>query len=121
MSDVHCNADAFDRAVAELEPEVDEILLLGDAVYEYRFSNEVVGGARRLGMRYMLGNHEMGILGPHGERARSAAHVDQAEVDFLRAGAHPHRHDASGASACAWCTAARGRPTATTCTRGARC
>ena len=84
ISDVHCNAVAFEQAVAELTPEVDEILLLGDAVYEYRFSNEVVGGAHKLGMRYILGNHEMVLLGPHGERARAGAHVDQAEVSWLR-------------------------------------
>jgi len=84
MSDVHCNADAFDRAVAEMAPEVDEILLMGDAVYEYRFSNEVVGGARKLGVRYVLGNHEMVLLGPHGERARSAATVDPVNLAYLR-------------------------------------
>jgi putative phosphoesterase len=83
ISDVHCNAAAFDHAVDQLSGEVDEILLLGDAVYEYRFSNEVVGGAKRLGMRYILGNHEMVLLGPHGERARSAPTVDRAALKYL--------------------------------------
>jgi putative phosphoesterase len=84
ISDVHCNVEAFDHAVGEMAPEVDEILLMGDAVYEYRFSNEVVGAARRLGMRYILGNHEMVLLGPHGERARSAPTVDPVNVAYLR-------------------------------------
>src|SRR4051794_10519935 len=83
MSDVHCNAEAFDRAIAELSGDVEEILVLGDSVYEYRFSNEVVGGAQRLGLRCILGNHEMVLLGPHGERARSAAHVDPGALAFL--------------------------------------
>jgi putative phosphoesterase len=84
VADVHCNVEAFDRAVAEMAPLVDEIVLLGDAVYEYRFCNEVVGAARRLGMRYIQGNHEMVLLGPHGDRARSAPTVDPANVAYLR-------------------------------------
>ncbi len=51
MSDVHCNGAAFKAAVDVFSAEVDEIHPLGDAVYEYRFSNEVVGAACRLGFR----------------------------------------------------------------------
>jgi putative phosphoesterase len=91
VSDVHCNAAAFDHAVAAMAGDVEEILLLGDAVYEYRFSNEVVGGARRLGLRYILGNHEMVLLGPQGERARSAPGVDRGELAYL--GERPERID----------------------------
>jgi putative phosphoesterase len=83
MSDVHCNVEALDHAIEDLQSRVDEILLAGDGVYEYRFSNEVVESARRLGMRYVLGNHEMVLLGHHGERARSAAGVDPAQVAYL--------------------------------------
>ncbi len=71
ISDVHCNAEALEWALTDLESRVDEILLAGDAVYEYRFSNEVVAAAKRLDMPYVLGNHELVLLGPHGERARS--------------------------------------------------
>ncbi len=83
VSDVHCNVEALDHALADLQGRVDEILLAGDGVYEYRFCNEVVDAARRLGMRYVLGNHEMVLLGPHGERARSAPGVDPASVTYL--------------------------------------
>jgi putative phosphoesterase len=83
MSDVHCNVEALDHALGDLQARVDEILLAGDGVYEYRFCNEVVESARRLGMRYVLGNHEMVLLGPHGERARSAPGVDPAQVAYL--------------------------------------
>jgi len=91
ISDVHCNVAALEHAVADLGSRVDEILLAGDAVYEYRFSNEVVAAARRLGMRYVLGNHEQILLGPHGERARAAEGVDPSLVGFL--GTLPFRID----------------------------
>lgn len=73
ISDVHCNAAAFERALTELGPRVDEILLLGDLIHEYRFSNEVIARARGEGLRYVLGNHELGFL-----KHRAAA--PQAEV-----------------------------------------
>ena len=84
ISDVHCNVEALDHALGDLEGRVDEILMAGDGVYEYRFCNEMVEAAKRLGMRYVLGNHEMVLLGPHGERARAAANVDQSLVEYLR-------------------------------------
>jgi predicted phosphodiesterase len=31
ISDVHCHVDAFNRTVADLARDVDEILMLGDA------------------------------------------------------------------------------------------
>ena len=84
ISDVHCNAEAFRRALSELEPDTDEILLLGDMVYEYRFCNETVAMARHGGYRYVLGNHELGLLSPSGSRARSGAAVDPVNVEYLR-------------------------------------
>jgi putative phosphoesterase len=78
ISDVHCNIEAFDRALAELGPEVDEILLLGDLVYEYRFSDPVITRARAEGLRYVLGNHELGYLkhvAPRGPADASAANL----------------------------------------------
>ena len=83
ISDVHCNVEALDRAVSDLQGRVDEILLAGDAMYEYRFSNEVVDVARRLSMRYVLGNHELVLLSPLGERARAAPGVDPDHLAFL--------------------------------------
>jgi putative phosphoesterase len=85
VSDVHCRHERL-RAVAEalVRDGVDEIVLAGDAHYEYRFCNEVVELADEFAMRYVLGNHEMVLLSNHGVRARSAAHVRQANVDRLR-------------------------------------
>lgn len=50
--------------------DVDELLCLGDSIYEYRFSNEVVCYLRDHGAHTILGNHEEGFLAPGGARAR---------------------------------------------------
>ena len=55
-------------AVDEMAPVVDEILFAGDAVYEYRMSNEIVDLIRATGMHYVLGNHEIELLSPGGVR-----------------------------------------------------
>ncbi|MGX7680168.1 metallophosphoesterase family protein [Jatrophihabitans sp. DSM 45814] len=85
VSDVHCQHEILAETVAAMDREgVDEILLAGDAHYEYRFSNEVVELTREHKMRYVLGNHEMMLMGPRGERAATAPHVRQANADFVR-------------------------------------
>lgn len=84
MADVHCDAALLAVAAAEMTAAgVDEILLAGDAHYEYRFSNEVTEVIRAYGMRYIAGNHEMRLMGPAGERARSAPHVRRSNLDFV--------------------------------------
>lgn len=82
VSDIHCNAAGLERAL-ELMGDVDELVCAGDAVYQYRFSNEVVRLLRERGARTILGNHEEILLGPHGERARASEWVDQREVAWL--------------------------------------
>lgn len=67
----------------DLMPPVDELICLGDMVEEYRFSNEAIAILRDRGARCVLGNHDIGLLGPHGQRARSAEHVDQNLVSWL--------------------------------------
>ncbi|MGE0384102.1 MAG: metallophosphoesterase [Gammaproteobacteria bacterium] len=76
VSDIHGNIDALDQAIARMGT-VDEIWCAGDAFNQYRFSNEVIGRLRELGARYVLGNHEEILLGPHGERARAGERVDR--------------------------------------------
>lgn len=83
ISDIHCNVTALQTAVDELRPGVDEMLVAGDALYEYRFSNEVLECIRDNQMRYIIGNHERVLLGPHGERARGAATVRESNLAFL--------------------------------------
>src|SRR3990172_5995152 len=41
ISDVHCNHEALRIALERMGP-VDELLCAGDAVYQFRFSNEVM-------------------------------------------------------------------------------
>lgn len=86
VSDIHGNAAGLATALA-LMGDVDELLCAGDVVEEYRFSNETVALLRARQARCVLGNHDIGFLGPYGVRARAAAHVDQNLVEWL--GSHP--------------------------------
>jgi len=88
VSDIHGNMAGLLKAV-ELMGAVDELLCLGDTIYDYRFSNEVVGWLREHEIPTILGNHEWGFLGPQGARARAASWVDQDLVAWLEA--QPYR------------------------------
>jgi putative phosphoesterase len=90
ISDIHGNAAGL-AAALELMGDVDELLCAGDVVEEYRFSNETVALLRERGARCVLGNHDLGFLGPHGARARAAAHVDGELVEWLAS--HPRTID----------------------------
>lgn len=90
VSDIHCNIAGLERAV-ELMGPVERLLCLGDSVYEYRFSNEVVAFLRDRDVITIQGNHEDVLLGPHGERARSADGVDENLVAWLAS--QPHRRN----------------------------
>lgn len=88
VSDIHGNLPGLLKAV-ELMGAVDELVCLGDTIFDYRFSNEVVGWLRENQVPTVLGNHEWVFLGPQGERARGAAGVDQELVGWLAG--QPHR------------------------------
>ena len=88
VSDLHCNHHGLLRAL-DIIGDVDELVCLGDSIYEYRFSNEVVRILRDRGAHVILGNHEEGFLGPHGARARQADWIDQTLLDWLAD--RPHR------------------------------
>ncbi len=88
VSDIHCNIAGLDRALKLMGP-VDEILCVGDAVYQFRFSNDVVGRLREIGARFILGNHEEILLGPDGGRAREAANVDRELLAWTQE--HPNQ------------------------------
>ena len=84
VSDVHCQDEHLQLTVrALIEEGVDEILCAGDAHYEYRLSNEVAEIMRENDIRYIQGNHEWVLMGPHGSGARSAPHVRQANLDYV--------------------------------------
>jgi putative phosphoesterase len=97
VSDIHCNERALRRALAILDG-CDELLCLGDSIYEYRFSNEVVRLLRDRGAHVILGNHEEGFFGPQGGRARAAAGIDLELLDWLAARPHRARLDIGGKS-----------------------
>ena len=82
VSDVHCNASGLLQALDILR-DADELICLGDSIYEYRFSNEVVRLLRDRGTHTILGNHEEGFLGPQGSRARQAEWIDPALLQWL--------------------------------------
>lgn len=69
--------------------DVDELLCLGDSIYEYRFSNEVVRTLRDRGAHTILGNHEEGFLAPGGVRARAAEWIDHEALAWIAD--QPHR------------------------------
>ena len=88
VSDLHCNHHGLQRAL-DIIGDVDELICLGDSIYEYRFSNEVVRTLKNRGALTIQGNHEEGFLGPHGVRARAAEWIDPTLLDWL--GDRPHR------------------------------
>jgi putative phosphoesterase len=84
VSDLHCNHRGLLRAL-DIIGEVDELICLGDSIYEYRFSNEVVATLKDRGARVILGNHEEGFLGPQGVRARQPEWIDRHLLEWLAA------------------------------------
>jgi putative phosphoesterase len=88
VSDIHCNAAGLRQALA-LMGDVDELICLGDSIWEYRFSNEVAQLLREREVHTILGNHEEGFFGPLGERARARADNDGELMDWLSN--RPHR------------------------------
>jgi len=90
VSDIHCNLDGLSQALA-LMNGVDELICLGDSIYEYRFSNEVVGLLRQREARVIVGNHEEYFFGPHGARARARNGVDPVLAGWLAG--QPHRRE----------------------------
>ena len=82
VSDVHCNESGLLRAL-DILGNVDELICLGDSIYEYRFSNEVVRLLRDRGAHTILGNHEEGFLGPQGTRARQPDWIDRSLLQWL--------------------------------------
>ena len=90
VSDIHCNIVGLKRAV-ELMGDIDELLCLGDSIYEYRFSNEVIRYLKEVGAHVILGNHEEGFLSPSGVRARGADWIDASMLSWMAE--QPHRRE----------------------------
>ena len=83
VSDIHCNIQGLELAVGLMRP-FDELWCAGDAVFQFRWSNEVVAYLREHASAVVLGNHEETILGPDGVRALGGPKVDQELVAWMR-------------------------------------
>jgi putative phosphoesterase len=90
VSDVHCNARGLEWALRAMGG-IDELVCLGDSIYEYRFSNEVVRLLKERGAQVILGNHEEVFFGPQGTRARARSGIDPDLADWLAG--QPHRRE----------------------------
>lgn len=82
VSDIHSNHAGLARAL-ELMGPVDELLCLGDCIFDYRFCNETVGLLRERGAITILGNHEEAFFSPGGERARTQDWIDRDHLAWL--------------------------------------
>lgn len=88
VSDIHCNVEGLRTAVRAMG-RIDRLLCLGDCIYDYRFSNEMVAQLREYEAIVIQGNHEENFFGPNGVRARAAPWIDPAQAEWLAA--RPHR------------------------------
>lgn len=65
LSDIHGNLEAFQAVLADLEGQgADELLGLGDLVGYGPDPEDVVRLARQMGVRSVMGNHELGLSDP---------------------------------------------------------
>ncbi len=83
VSDIHCNLRGLELALDLMAP-FDQLWCAGDSVFQFRWSNEVVGHLKDLGARVILGNHEDTILSVDGVRAIGNPKVDQELVAWMR-------------------------------------
>jgi putative phosphoesterase len=87
----HQRRDFVRLAAVETMGSIDAQLCLGDSIYEYGFSNAVIGRLRELDALTILGNHEEVFLGAAGVRARSRADIDRPLLGWLAE--QPHRRE----------------------------
>ncbi|HET6966464.1 MAG TPA: metallophosphoesterase family protein, partial [Acidimicrobiales bacterium] len=80
----------------DLTARADDILLAGDAVLQYRFSNDVMDRVVSHGMTYIRGNHEAILLGEHGKRALSNPAVRASSVEVMAGAPWSHERTVSG-------------------------
>jgi len=90
VSDIHCNGAGLIEALS-LMGDIDELVCLGDSIYEYRFSNEVVRILKERDAQVIAGNHEECFFGPLGARARARDGIDPELAAWLAS--RPHRSE----------------------------
>ncbi len=95
VSDIHGNVGGLQQALA-LMGEVDRLLCLGDCIFDYQFSNDVVALLRERDAVIIQGNHEETFFSPAGVRARERAGLDPALMAFLSDQPHRRALDCGG-------------------------
>lgn len=88
VSDIHSNAAGLQLAFDAMG-DVDDVLCLGDCIYEYQFSNSVVALLKERRALIIQGNHEEVFFSPAGIRARERAGLDASLMAYLAD--QPHR------------------------------
>ncbi len=88
VSDIHSNVEGLQLALDAMG-DVDELLCLGDSIFEYKFSNEVVALLRQREAHVIQGNHEEVFLSEAGRRARERPGIDPELLQWLAE--QPHR------------------------------
>jgi putative phosphoesterase len=88
VSDIHCNADGLRDAIGVMG-DIDELLCLGDAIFEYQFSNEVAAILKQHQAHVIQGNHEEVFFSRAGARARDRDWIDRGLMAYMAD--QPHR------------------------------
>jgi len=82
VSDIHSNVRGLTDALEVMGP-IEELLCLGDSIYEYQFSNEVVALLQARQAHIIQGNHEEVFYSAAGSRAREREWIDPSLLGFL--------------------------------------
>lgn len=91
VSDIHCEADALEAALAALDGAVDEVWCAGDIVSQHRFCARTVGLLRDADVVAIRGNHDTMVLTEAALAARGGR--DLADPDVAWLAGLPHRHE----------------------------
>lgn len=84
VSDIHCNVAGLEQALA-LMGEVDGLICAGDAIFQYRFSNDVTRILRARNAWTIQGNHEETFFEYNLDRARQDPAIEQDLLEWLAA------------------------------------
>jgi len=96
LSDAHGDVVSLQRAAAWLRSRVEAVVFAGDAFSDHCFSNDVVDILRDLDATYVLGNHELSLLGLGGARARGAEDVRPDLLEYVASRPTSCRLDVGG-------------------------
>lgn len=82
ISDIHCNAKGLLGALEGMA-DCDEVFCCGDAVYGFRFSNEVIEIMRTRGVIMVMGNHDRDFMRVWRERGGSNGQITPENLAYI--------------------------------------